>query len=80
VVRWDDVNKETIENDGRRVWFVIIPDLTWYTGTENFYWWVSHNTRLIRSLYLRTVDNTNLEIYLFDPALNTQMEALKDPQ
>ena len=79
VVRWDDINKETIENGGRRVWFVIIPDMTWYTGTQNFYWWVSHNTRMIRTLYLRTVDNTNLEIYLFDPDLNTQMEQLKDP-
>jgi mannosyltransferase len=80
VVRWDDINKEIIENSGRRVWFVIIPDMTWYTGTEDFYWWVAHNTRMIRTLYLRTVDNTNLEIYLFDPALNMQMEWLKDPQ
>ena len=80
VVRWDDISKETIENSGRRVWFVIIPDMTWYTGTQNFYWWVSHNTRMVRTLYLRTVDNTNLEIYLFEPALHMQMEQLKDPQ
>jgi len=80
VVRWDDINKETVENSGRRVWFVIIPDMTWYTGTEDFYWWVAHNTRMIRTLYLRTVDNTNLEIYLFEPALHLQMERLKDPR
>jgi hypothetical protein len=80
VVRWDDINKETVENSGRRVWFVIIPDMTWYTGTEDFYWWVAHNTRMIRTLYLRTVNNINLEIYLFEPALHMQMEQLKDPQ
>jgi hypothetical protein len=79
VVRWDDINKETIEKGGRRVWFVIIPDMTWYTGTQNFYWWVSHSTRLIRTLYLRTVDNTNLEIYLYDPAVNGQIQQLDDP-
>ncbi|HJS20108.1 MAG TPA: glycosyltransferase family 39 protein [Anaerolineales bacterium] len=79
VVRWDDINKETIESSGRRVWFVIIPDMTWYTGTEDFYWWVSHYTRLIRTLYIRTVDNTNLEIYLYDPAASPQLERLKDP-
>lgn len=79
VVRWDDINKETVENGGRRVWFVIIPDMTWYTGTDDFYWWVSHYTRMIRTLYLRTVDNTNLEIYLYDPAASPLIERLKDP-
>lgn len=79
VVRWDDVNKESIEDSGRRVWFVIIPDMTWYTGTEDVYWWVSHSARMIRTLYLRTVDNMNLEIYLYDPAAGPQMETLKDP-
>lgn len=79
VVRWDDIDQETVESGGRRVWFVIIPDMTWYTGTNDFYWWVSHHTQMIRTLYLRTVDNTNLEIYLFDPAANVKMEPLKDP-
>lgn len=79
VVRWDDINKKTIETSARRVWFVIIPDMTWYTGTNDFYWWVSHSSRMIRTLYLRTVDNTNIEIYLYDPAASQQMELLKDP-
>jgi hypothetical protein len=79
VVRWDDSNQQTIESNDRRVWFVIIPDMTWYTGTEDFYWWVSHYTRMIRTLYIRTVDNTNLEIYLYDPAASAQLERLKDP-
>jgi mannosyltransferase len=79
VVLWDDVNAEVVENGGRRVWFVVIPDMTWYTETQDFYWWVSHYTRMIKTIYIRTVDNTNLEIYLYDPAVNPQMEPLKDP-
>jgi hypothetical protein len=58
---------------------VIIPDMTWYTGTDDFYWWVSHYSRMIRTFYLRTVDNTNIEIYFYDPAISQQMERLKDP-
>ena len=67
VLLWQDINEQTVLNSGHRVWFVIIPDMAWYTGTQDFYWWVSHNTRMIKTLYLRTVDNANLEIYLYDP-------------
>ena len=80
VVLWDDASKKNIESSGRRVWFVLIPDMTWYTGTQDFYWWVSHNTRMIRTLYIRTVDNTNLEIYLYDPAISSEMTPLEDPE
>lgn len=79
VIAWDDVNVESIQAEGNRVWFVVIPDMTWYTGTEDFYYWVVHYTRMIRTLYLRTVDNTNLEIYLYDPAISSEMAPLKDP-
>lgn len=80
VIRWDDINKDTVENSGRRVWFVILPDMTWYTGTEGFYWWVSHNTRMIRTFYLRTVDNAAIEIYLYDPLVSQQLVPLEDPK
>jgi hypothetical protein len=53
--------------------------MAWYTGTEDFYWWVSHHTRMIKTIYIRTVDNTNLEIYLYDPAISSQLAPLKDP-
>lgn len=79
VVRWDDVNAAGIEAGGQRVWFVVIPDMAWYTGTEDFYWWVSHHTRMIKTIYIRTIDNTNLEIYLYDPAISSQMSPLTDP-
>lgn len=79
VVRWDDINKESVENGGRRAWFVVIPEMTWYTGTEDFYWWVVHYTRMIKTIYTRTVDNVSLEIYLYDPAVSPQIEPLKDP-
>jgi hypothetical protein len=79
VVAWDDVDADTIRQRKNRVWFVVIPDMTWYTGTEDFYYWVVHETRMIRTLYLRTIDNVNLEIYLYDPALSSQIEPLLDP-
>lgn len=79
VVLWDDVNAEVVENSGRRAWFVVIPDMAWYTGTQDFYWWVSHYTRMIKTIYIRTVDNANIEIYLYDPAASPQLEPLNDP-
>lgn len=80
VVAWDEMNVESIKNSGQRVWFVVIPDMTWYTGTQDFYWWMQRYTRMIKTLYLRTVDNTNLEIYLYDPAVYPEMVPLKDPE
>ena len=77
VLLWQDVDTEDVLNSGQRVWFVVIPDMAWYTGTEDFYWWVSHNTRMIKTLYLRTVDNANLEIYLYDPDNSTPLIILK---
>ena len=73
VLLWQDVDTEIVINSKDRVWFVVIPDMTWYTGTEDFYWWVAHNTRMIKTLYLRTVDNANLEIYLYDPAVKESL-------
>jgi mannosyltransferase len=69
VTLWEDMDLESIQNIGQRVWFVVIPDMAWYTGTEDFYGWVEHNTRMIKTIYIRTVDNTNIEIYLFDPSI-----------
>lgn len=79
VVLWEEVNADSIVNDGKRVWFVVIPDMTWYTGTQDFYWWVVHYTRMIKSIYIRTVDNTNIEIYLYDPAVSSEMQPIEDP-
>lgn len=79
IVAWDDTNVDTIVNNGQRAWFVVIPDMTWYTGTQDFYWWLTHNARMIQTIYIRTVDNTNLEIYLYDPALYPQMTPWMDP-
>lgn len=71
VLLWQDVNAKIVTNNNHRMWFVVIPDMAWYTGTEDFYWWVSHNTRMIKNYYLRTVDDANLEIYLYDPSFDT---------
>jgi len=77
VLQWESVDENTVIEYKQRVWFVVIPDMAWFTGTQDFYWWVSHNTRLIKTLYLRTVDNANLEIYLFDPAIDITLDSLK---
>jgi mannosyltransferase len=79
VLLWQDVNEESILNSENRVWFVVIPDMAWYSGTEDFYWWVSHYTRMIKTIYIRTVDNTNLEIYVYDPDISAQIAPVKDP-
>lgn len=77
ILLWEDVDVNYALKSEEKIWFVVIPDMAWYTGTEDLYWWVSHNTRMISSFYLRTVDNTNLEIYLFDPALKSIFDPWK---
>ena len=71
VLLWESLDVNTIKASEDRIWFVVVPDMAWFTGTEDLYWWVSHNTRLVKTLYLRTIDNANIEIYLFDPAVTT---------
>ena len=73
VTLWQDVDAEIVTDSGHRVWFVVIPDMAWFTGTEDFYWWVSHKSRLVKVLYLRTVDNANIEIYIYDPEIDINL-------
>jgi 4-amino-4-deoxy-L-arabinose transferase-like glycosyltransferase len=77
VEQWDEISVDEVMHSQERIWFIVIPDMTWYTGTEDLYWWISRNTRMITTYYLRTVDNTNLEIYLYDPALKPDFQSLK---
>jgi hypothetical protein len=71
VVLWQEMDVDEIKKSEQKIWFVVIPDMAWVTGTEDVYWWVAHNARMIDILYLRTIDNANIEIYLFDPAQNS---------
>jgi 4-amino-4-deoxy-L-arabinose transferase-like glycosyltransferase len=81
---WQDVDLDTVIDSNKRIWFVVIPDMAWYTNSIDLYWWVEHNCRLTEVLYLRTVDNTNLEIYLCDPSNTANSKYLrysqKDPE
>jgi hypothetical protein len=77
VIDWLDVDREDVLASDERVWFVVIPSMTWTTGTERFYFWVSRNTRLITILSYRTLDETNLEIYLYDPAIQSELIPLE---
>lgn len=70
VLSWQDMNKDLVEQSGTRTWFVIVPDMAWYWGNEDFYWWVSHRTQLVDVFYLRTPDDMKIEVYLYDPVLN----------
>jgi 4-amino-4-deoxy-L-arabinose transferase-like glycosyltransferase len=71
VMLWEEMDLDAIKKSEQKIWFVVIPDMAWVTGTEDVYWWVAHNARMIDILYLRTIDNANIEIYLFDPAQNS---------
>lgn len=68
IISWRDIDRDAVVQSGKRVWFVIVPDLTWFWHTQDFLWWVSHNSELIDIRYLRRPDNANIYIYLYDPA------------
>lgn len=67
IVSWQDLDVVTIEESAKRIWFIIIPDMAWYWGNQDVYWWVSHNAELIQVKYLRRPDNADLFVYLYDP-------------
>jgi 4-amino-4-deoxy-L-arabinose transferase-like glycosyltransferase len=68
VISWQDIGPDDVEKSSERIWFVVIPDMAWFWGSEDFYWWLTQNGELINVQYLRRLDNTNLFIYLYDPA------------
>ena len=77
VTDWLDVSRDDILASDERVWFVIIPSRTWATGTEGFYNWLIRNTRLVTIIAFRTLDETTLEIYLYDPAIHAELTPLE---
>lgn len=70
VISWRDIGPDDVEKSNERTWFVVIPDMAWFWGSEDFYWWLSRNGELINVQYLRRLDNTNLYTYLYDPTSN----------
>jgi hypothetical protein len=67
-VSWQDTNRDDVIARNSRVWFVVIPDVARFWGSENFYRWVKNNAELIDVTYLRRRDDVNLYIYLYDPS------------
>jgi hypothetical protein len=74
VISWQDTNTADIVQRNQRVWFVVIPDMAWFWGSEDFYWWVANRNELIKVQYLRRRDDANLFIYLHEP---TQIEIVR---
>jgi hypothetical protein len=68
IISWQDTNRDDVVARNNRVWFVIIPDMAWFWGSQNFYRWVKNNAELIDVKYLRRQDDANLYIYLYEPA------------
>jgi hypothetical protein len=50
----------------KRFWFVTDSESVWVTGPIHM--WVIENAGLINIWYLRTPENINLRLYLYDPA------------
>jgi hypothetical protein len=76
-ISWKEIDRDAVTQSGKRVWFVIIPEMAWFWKTEDFLWWVTRNSELIDVRYLRLPDNTNLLIYLYDPSRNTSIEQVQ---
>jgi 4-amino-4-deoxy-L-arabinose transferase-like glycosyltransferase len=68
IISWQNTNRDDVVARNNRVWFVIIPDMAWFWGSQNFYRWVKNNAELIDVKYLRRQDDANLYIYLYEPA------------
>lgn len=66
IVAWSEVNPQTVLQSGQRYWFVLDSETIW--GNQDMKWWVEHNAELMDVLFLRTADDNNLHIYLYDPA------------
>jgi 4-amino-4-deoxy-L-arabinose transferase-like glycosyltransferase len=68
VMPWADLDLDTVVQTDARFWFVTDEDAVWLNWEMKQ--WVEEKAELIDVRYLRTADNLNLRIYLYDPALN----------
>jgi mannosyltransferase len=62
---WGDLEPEFVLNSGQRFWFVLDEETIW--GNERMKPWMEENAELIGIKYLRTINDANLHIYLYDP-------------
>ncbi|HRQ37260.1 MAG TPA: glycosyltransferase family 39 protein [Chloroflexota bacterium] len=66
ITSWGDVKPEMVLQSGQRFWFVLDSETVW--GNQEMKLWVENNAELIEVFYLRTPDDNDLHIYLYDPA------------
>lgn len=71
IVAWDEVTPREIMEGGNRVWFIVDSETVWGDLTKKA--WIENNTELMDVLYLRTPQDQNIRIYLYDP--NSGMNA-----
>jgi 4-amino-4-deoxy-L-arabinose transferase-like glycosyltransferase len=75
-VAWlGDVDPQQLSMDGRRYWFVVDSEHSWWSPDQKR--WVEDNSELVDVTYLRVRENINLRIYLFDPQLQAAAEQMR---
>jgi mannosyltransferase len=65
IVAWDDITYQDVEESSNRIWFIVDSETVW--GDLRKKAWIEKNAELIEVLYLRTPQDQNIRIYLYDP-------------
>jgi mannosyltransferase len=60
-----DVNPQTISNEGRRYWFILDSENSWFSADQKY--WVETNADLLEFFYLRVREEINIKVYLYTP-------------
>ncbi|MGH2537036.1 MAG: glycosyltransferase family 39 protein [Candidatus Promineifilaceae bacterium] len=62
---WAEVRVQQLSGQNQRVWFVLDSETEWANPAGRQ--WVLENARLMDVRYLRTPENANVRLYLYDP-------------
>jgi mannosyltransferase len=65
VVWLGDLNTKPISSEGKRYWFVLDSENSWFSPEQKK--WVERNADLLEIYYLRVREEINLKIYLYTP-------------
>ena len=65
IIAWDDIAVDDIQASQQRVWFVVDSETVW--GAPQKKTWIEANAELIDVLYVRTPEDQNIRVYLYDP-------------
>ncbi|HUG43779.1 MAG TPA: glycosyltransferase family 39 protein [Acidobacteriota bacterium] len=67
ILPWADVRLETLTGRKERTWFVVDSETVW--GSPARKRWVERNAELVEVFYLRTPEDLNLRVYVYDPSV-----------